>query len=141
MTTEAPCRESFCSIKVEQIKLLFRIEPKLSLCYPRSMKLFGIVVSLLLITPSSFAVSKRILETLPVYSLCKNRKIVRMIRVIQGNNSNCLTVYSKGGAEKIAGDATNDLSCFKFYENIKTNLGNAGWTCKELEKETVVIAQ
>lgn len=63
-----------------------------------------------------------------------------MVRVQAGSNENCLTVYSKGGVEKVVGDAVNDSSCLKFYNNIKSNLKDAGWTCKEVEKDLVDIA-
>lgn len=65
------------------------------------------------------------------YWMCKNRKEVRTIRV-QIDNGICSTYYSKLGEEKRVGSGKNHGSCVNFLNNIKTNLENSNWTCRDI---------
>lgn len=68
-------------------------------------------------------------ETDTGYVLCKNKKIVRTIR-IEKEGDECKTIYTKAGIDKDVGGGKFAGSCDKIVENIKGNLEKAGWTCK-----------
>ncbi len=62
--------------------------------------------------------------------MCKNKKTVRTIRVVQ-NENRCVTMYSKGGIDKVVGAGKFGSTCDTVLRNIKMNLERAAWTCKE----------
>ena len=67
------------------------------------------------------------------YFLCKNRKIVRTIRIENDLEDNkCVALYTKAGIDKEVGRAQNVSTCMKVVENIKGNLEAANWKCREL---------
>ena len=63
------------------------------------------------------------------YILCKNKKVVRTIRIEKAGDE-CKTIYTKAGQDKDVGGGKFAGSCDKIVENIKGNLEKAGWTCK-----------
>jgi hypothetical protein len=63
------------------------------------------------------------------YVLCKNKKVVRTIRIEKAGDE-CVTIYTKAGIDKNVGGGKFAGSCDKIVENIKGNLEKAGWTCK-----------
>jgi hypothetical protein len=63
------------------------------------------------------------------YVLCKNKKVVRTIRIEKAGDE-CRTIYTKAGVDKNVGGGKFAGSCDKIVENIKGNLEKAGWTCK-----------
>ena len=63
------------------------------------------------------------------YVLCKNKKVVRTIR-IEKTGDECRIIYTKAGLDKNVGGGKFAGSCDKIVENIKGNLEKAGWTCK-----------
>ena len=70
------------------------------------------------------------------YVICKNRGIVRTIRVEwEPTEKVCLTLYTKDGKDKEVGKAQNKSSCNMFLDNIRTNLKNAGWDCKDVSQK------
>lgn len=70
--------------------------------------------------------------------MCKNKKIVRTLRVMQMEKENkCVTMYSKGGSDKIVGSGRSMSTCTTVTENIKGNLEKAGWKCKETTAEVI----
>lgn len=85
------------------------------------------------------AVDEATLNTLPKYAICSNKKIKRMIRVDKGSNKDCVTFYSKGGADKNVGVSSTTSGCFKFFDNIQKNLTASGWKCAEIDANLVVI--
>ena len=71
--------------------------------------------------------------------MCKNKKIVRTLRVIKVEKENkCVTVYSKGGIDKIVGSGKNIVACSGVYENIRENLERADWKCKEVVPADII---
>ena len=69
--------------------------------------------------------------------MCKNRKIVRTLRVQSGQAGGCQTVYTKAGVDRIIGNGINKNSCFKFMDNVRGNLGKAGWACKDISRSQI----
>lgn len=67
------------------------------------------------------------------FVLCKNNQIVRTIRVNSGEEG-CKTVYTKSGVDRIVGSGQNASSCMQFLNNIKGNLEEAAWSCREVSK-------
>lgn len=68
------------------------------------------------------------------YVLCRNKKIVRTIRVEveSGDTQSCETLYTKGGVDRSVGSGINNSSCMRVMNNIKGNLEAASWTCKDI---------
>lgn len=64
------------------------------------------------------------------YVLCRNKKIVRTIRIEKQENGECATIYTKAGQDRDVGGGKWIESCEKIVENIKGNLEKAGWTCR-----------
>ena len=70
--------------------------------------------------------------------MCKNKKIVRTLRVMKVDNDNkCIAMYSKGGTDKIVGAGKSISTCNGVLENIKGNLEKAAWKCKETTADIV----
>ncbi len=89
----------------------------------RRFTLYCIVV----LTPVALAA-----QTQASIIMCKNKKIVRTLRIMQMEaDSKCVTLYSKGGNDKIVGSGRSMSTCTTVTENIKGNLEKAGWKCKE----------
>ena len=92
-----------------------------------------VFVSLGLILSTSFSFA----EQVPVdYVLCKNKKIVRTIR-IEKQGSECNVIYTKAGQDRDVGGGKNFGSCEKIVENIKGNLQKAGWDCKDIAAASI----
>ncbi len=68
--------------------------------------------------------------------VCKNQKIVRTIRVIkvddEAKENKCVTMYSKGGIDKIVGGGRSLVTCTSVAANIRINLEKAAWQCKDM---------
>lgn len=93
-----------------------------------------LVISILFLPLFGFAQDKD--ENLLSYVICKNKGIVRTIRVewIEAEKV-CVTTYTKNGTDQNVGRAQNKSSCGMFLENIRTNLIKAGWECKDVSKK------
>jgi hypothetical protein len=77
-------------------------------------------------------------ENLDQFVMCRLGKTIRTIRV--GKNSEaegCVTTYTKNGQDREVGSGRNWQSCTDILENIKTNLENASWKCREIEKASI----
>ena len=66
------------------------------------------------------------------YVLCKNRGIVRTIRVERTNQGGCQAKYTKAGVDRVIGYGRQKNSCEKFLNNVKKNLLDASWSCREV---------
>ena len=73
----------------------------------------------------------------PTYVICKNRKIVRTVRVEKAAGGSCKTIYTKAGVDRDIGSGRNSASCFKFMDNVQGNLESAGWKCKDISSSAI----
>ena len=75
-------------------------------------------------------------DAVATVTVCKNHKIVRTIRVIKVNDetkeNKCVTMYSKGGTDKIVGGGKSFVTCTSVAANIRINLEKAAWQCKDM---------
>ncbi|MES2768815.1 MAG: hypothetical protein V4596_06675 [Bdellovibrionota bacterium] len=65
------------------------------------------------------------------YVICRNQKVVRTIRV-ECVGSECDTIYTKDGADKIEGSNNNVMGGQKILGNIQANLEKAAWKCNDV---------
>ena len=91
-----------------------------------------LLLTLALLTGPSLGWSA--MDDLPKLVMCKNQNVARTIRVVKNNEGACETIYTKAGVDRRVGIATHPESCFQFIENIKGNLEEASWRCKEVSK-------
>lgn len=71
------------------------------------------------------------------YIICKNRAEVRTVRVHIDAAGVCTTYYSKQGSEKGIGSGKNHDSCVGFMNNVKINLENSSWTCRDISSTKI----
>ena len=74
------------------------------------------------------------------YVMCRNKKIVRTIRVEMdgGDKSNCETLYTKAGIDRIVGNGVNKESCIRVVNNIRGNLEAAAWKCRDITAKSKI---
>lgn len=72
----------------------------------------------------------------PVYWMCKLRSDVRTIRV-EVENGTCFTRYSKDGSEKEASKSIGMRSCWQVFANIRRNLENAEYKCRDISSSRI----
>ena len=78
----------------------------------------------------------------PGYTICKNRKIVRTIRVEKdASTDQFVTYYTKSGKDKEVGRARWKPSAEKFQTNIQSNLEKAGWKCQNVQDYAVTSSR
>lgn len=70
------------------------------------------------------------------YVLCKQKQIVRTIRVVQ-NDDGCTTEYTKAGVDRIVGAGEFLKSCRAVLKNIRGNLEGAAWRCRDISHARV----
>jgi hypothetical protein len=75
------------------------------------------------------------------YTLCRNQKTVRTLRVDRDEKKSCVAIYTKSGVDKEVARGLNVMSCQKVVENIKINLDKAGWKCKDVGDATMTSTQ
>lgn len=100
------------------------------------MRLIVFIMSLVFMASLSWA--EAAVKENKAFVLCKNNNIVRTIRVSE-NNDGCETVYTKAGVDRVVGSGRHTQSCLQFQNNIKNNLEEAAWTCREVAKSKVTI--
>src|SRR5688572_25679060 len=88
------------------------------------------IVNIIIINLSLNAVSFAALDG--SYFICKNQKIARTLR-IEKTPGRCRTLYSKNGQSQEIASGMNLGSCQKIMEDVKKNLTDNGWKCKELD--------
>ncbi|MER2513220.1 MAG: hypothetical protein ABTQ25_12540 [Nitrosomonas ureae] len=79
-------------------------------------------------------------EETSTYFLCRNKKMIRTIRVerVPADNGNCETVYTKSGVDRSVGSGINVSSCLRFAENIRRNLEIADWKCQDITAKSSI---
>lgn len=94
----------------------------------------------ILILVSSLAYAQNISAAKPSsFVMCRNKKIVRTLRVESGGDDGvaCTTTYTKAGIDKVVGTGKFEPSCQNFLTNVRKNLEEAGWVCKEKTEITI----
>ncbi|XGC81608.1 hypothetical protein ACES2L_03830 [Bdellovibrio bacteriovorus] len=66
--------------------------------------------------------------------LCKNNKTVRTLRVEMGKDEKCRAIYTKQGVDETIGSGQNVDSCVEFVSNVRKNLEEAKWNCREVKE-------
>ncbi len=66
--------------------------------------------------------------------LCKHNKTVRTLRVEMGNDQKCRAIYTKQGVDETIGSGLNPNSCVEFVANVRKNLEEAKWNCREVKE-------
>ena len=76
------------------------------------------------------------------FVLCKHKKDVRTIRVVNDANraENCTISYTKGGVEEIVGTNRSMSSCKTILKNIQTNLEGSNWSCRNVQSAKVMTS-
>lgn len=93
-----------------------------------------LLIIILLFPFTTFAEEKS--DNLLSYVICKNKGIVRTIRVERDEATQaCVTMYTKDGKDQEVGRAQNKNSCSSVSENIRGNLVKAGWDCKDVSQK------
>lgn len=89
-------------------------------------------IQIILATVISILFSQQVIASdTSSYVLCKNKKVVRTIR-IQEIQDGCVTTYTKAGVDKVVGQGQHLTSCQSFLDNIKGNLEEAAWKCRDI---------
>lgn len=66
--------------------------------------------------------------------LCKNNKTVRTLRIETGADQKCRAIYTKQGVDEIIGSGQYLGSCVEFVTNVRKNLEEAKWNCREVKE-------
>ncbi|WII71347.1 hypothetical protein QJS83_12825 [Bdellovibrio sp. 22V] len=66
--------------------------------------------------------------------LCKHNKTVRTLRVEMGSDQKCRAIYTKQGVDETIGSGLNPNSCVEFVSNVRKNLEEAKWNCREVKE-------
>ncbi len=66
--------------------------------------------------------------------LCKHNKTVRTLRVEIDKDQICRTIYTKQGVDEVIGSGQNHNSCNEFLINVRKNLEDAKWNCREVKE-------
>lgn len=90
-------------------------------------------ILILAILIGAFTQAEALSEEKSALVLCKNNQVVRTIRV-NSSDDGCRTVYTKAGVDRVVGSGQNTSSCVQFLNNIKGNLEEAAWSCREVSK-------
>ena len=75
-------------------------------------------------------------STKPTYVMCKNKAVVRTIR-IESKKNHCQTTYSKDGVETVVGRSGTAELCHEVFRKIKDNLEKADWKCRDITQSRV----
>jgi hypothetical protein len=71
------------------------------------------------------------------YILCKNKNIVRTVR-IEKKGSACTVYYAKEGVDKVVGKSGTEAICREVFNKIKNNLEKGGeWKCRDITHSRV----
>ena len=76
-------------------------------------------------------------ESNTTYLMCKNKSVVRTVRVSVKGNGGCMTTYTKDGIDKIVNESWAADRCGKVLNNIRENLEKASWKCKDISDSRV----
>jgi len=73
-----------------------------------------------------------------VFLVCERHKEVRWLRIYTGSDGKCKSVYSKEGFSQVVSSATYFASCEAVLNNVKKNIEDGGFKCKEQKLGMVV---
>ena len=59
---------------------------------------------------------------------------MRTLRVEVDKDQVCRTIYTKQGVDEVIGSAQNHTSCTEFVTNVRKNLEDAKWNCREVKE-------
>ena len=68
--------------------------------------------------------------TVTQHNICIFKTEYRSIRIQQNETKTCDTIYTKLGIDKRLGGGQFITSCEKVFNNVVSNLTNAGWSCR-----------
>ncbi len=71
------------------------------------------------------------------YLICKNKAVVRTLRVSKKSNGGCMATYTKDGVDQVVGQSWATERCSKVIGNIRENLEKAHWKCKDISEARV----
>ncbi len=72
------------------------------------------------------------------YLMCQNGSNVRTIRFLPSKAGGCKTGYTKeGGSEQIVAESWSKSRCFSVMNNIRENLTNANWKCRDISDSRI----
>lgn len=80
---------------------------------------------------SSFAQANSVGDSLV---LCKHNKTVRTLRVEIGEDKQCRAIYTKQGVDETIGSGQYTASCVEYISNVRKNLEEAKWNCREVKE-------
>lgn len=66
------------------------------------------------------------------YLMCKNKNVVRTVRVLKKEGGGCQTAYTKEGVDQVVSESQWSKGCEKVLNNIRVNLEKASWKCKDI---------
>lgn len=96
-----------------------------------NMALVSVTATLLFFSFSSFA------EVGESLVLCKHNKTVRTLRVEMGEDQKCRAIYTKQGVDETIGSGMNPNSCVEYISNVRKNLEEAQWNCREVKEARI----
>lgn len=75
----------------------------------------------------------------PIYWMCRLKHDVRTIR-IEAEKGTCTAKYSKEGNERVVGQSAGMRSCYQVFANIRRNLENAEYKCRDISTSRISSA-
>ena len=98
----------------------------------------GITSILVLVSSMTFAQDLSAAKP-SAFVMCRNKKIVRTLRIEAGGSEGaaCSTTYTKAGVDRVIGTGQFEVSCKKFLNNVRGNLEEAGWKCRNIEQARI----
>ncbi|MEN0058824.1 MAG: hypothetical protein AAGB31_08320 [Bdellovibrio sp.] len=66
--------------------------------------------------------------------LCKHDKTVRTLRIEMSEDQKCRAIYTKQGVDETIGSAQSTSSCVEYISNVRKNLEEAQWSCREVKE-------
>lgn len=72
----------------------------------------------------------------PVYWMCQHKTAVRTIRIDVADGQ-CRTGYAKEGQEKNSSLSQQVSTCINVFANIRRNLEQASWKCRNISGATI----
>ncbi len=73
------------------------------------------------------------------YYLCRFNNEVRSLRLNQNNEGTCYIDYTKAGIDERVGESKSIDICSSVIKNIKSNLENASWKCKNISSTYITL--
>ncbi len=90
---------------------------------------------ILLLIPLVFSFESAVSASPMSMILCKNKSMVRTIRIEKGDASEgCVVKYTKGGTDQIVGSGVNTNGCGVVVDKVRSNLEEGWWRCRNVKK-------